>query len=130
MARPSALLNGLNYEIGPALIWTVLAGALAAGAMSFHTFSSGRWPIRLLWAAGAAFAVLGAIIPGAMLLGDDRMMVAVLAGSTVLSSTVPFLLLWAAYALLCAIRSNLTTLQLFAALRRGLDAGLIAVAIA
>ena len=65
-----------------------------------------------------------------MLLGDDRMMVAVLAGSTVLSSTVPFLLLWAAYALLCAIRSNLTTLQLFAALRRGLDAGLIAVAIA
>ena len=57
-------------------------------------------------------------------------MVAVLAGSTVLSSTVPFLLLWAAYALLCAIRSNLTTLQLFAALRRGMDAGLIAVAIA
>ena len=44
--------------------------------------------------------------------------------------TVPFLLLWGFYALVCAIRSNLTKLQLFAAFRRGMDSGLIAVAIA
>jgi hypothetical protein len=109
---------------------TVLSALVFVASLSAQGAAIRRTVSRAAWAAPLVLAALGSIVLGAMLLGRERMMVAVLAGWTALFSTVPFLLLWAVYALVCAIRSNLTTLQLLAVFRRCMDAGLIGVAIA
>lgn len=133
----SSVLRGLGVVwAGATPVRVVIAalmvstGLVFAASVSAQGTATKRVASRAAWAVPLALAALGSIVPGAMLLGREQLMVAVLAGSTVLSSTVPFLLLWAFYALVCVVRSNLTTLQLLVVLRRGMDAGLISVAIA
>jgi hypothetical protein len=133
----SSVLRGLGVVwAGATPVRVVIAalmvstGLVFAASVSAQGTATKRVASRAAWAVPLALAALGSIVPGAMLLGREQLMVAVLAGSTVLSSTVPFLLLWGFYALVCVVRSNLTTLQLLAVLRRGMDVGLISVAIA